>query len=273
MIRDATPADFPRIRELLIRANDAPYDISAVAGEKCLGAGYWGVPRVRIHEHGVAVTCGRFLRLLAVEREHRGRGIGTALLRDSGASVIAAEPGNYFTPGVVEGGWLERRGFTVTARTTNMHVSIRDGFGAPLSSAALFGRAADPPTHPKSAAEDSGAPKVVPPSSILPFIEREFGKIWAFEAARATAALYLEDIGFAVIEANNRGLGTFGPFGVAKAHRGKGHGSILVRAALGELARIGYERAIIPWTDAIDFYRKACGAEPAHTFLTYTSRP
>ena len=251
MIRDASAADLPRIRELLISANDSPYDISPVAEEKCFGAGYWGAPRVRLHDYGVTVTCGRFLRILAVEREHRGRGIGTALLRDSGASVIAAEPGNYFTPGVVEGGreagWLEGRGFRSTARTTNMHVSL-ETFGG-------------------------GAPNAVAPGSILPFIEREFGKIWAFEAARARAAFYLEDIGFAVIEANNRGLGTFGPFGVAKAHRGKGHGAILLRAALSELNRLGYERAVIPWTDAMSFYRKACGAEPAHPFLTYTSRP
>ena len=43
--------------------------------------------------------------------------------------------------------------------------------------------------------------------------------------------------------------------------------------SLEELAATGFSRAIIPWTDAISFYRKACGAEPAHRFLTYTSRP
>jgi hypothetical protein len=42
----------------------------------------------------------------------------------------------------------------------------------------------------------------------------------------------------------------------------------LLNASLADLRRLGYERAVIPWTDAIDFYRKACGAEVGARFVT-----
>lgn len=254
MIRDATPDDLPRIRDLLASANDAPCDIGPVAEEKCFGRGVSGAPRVRLHEHGLAVSCGRYLRVLAVDRVHRGRGIGTALLRDSGAEVIAAEPGNYFTPGVWPelGVFFERRGYRQSGSTWNLLAAVGS---APPREAARSWRVAP----------DDG--------QFLSFVERQFGPIWAFEAKRAAAAFYIPHTGFAVIEANNRGLGTFGPFGVAEEHRGRGHGAMLVQTALAELARMGFSRAIIPWTDALSFYRKACGAEAAQRFLTYTSRP
>lgn len=208
------------------------------------------MPRVRVYEDaGIAVSCGRYLRLLAVLPERRGSGIGTALLRDSGAAVIGAEPGNYFLPGILErdAGFFTRRGYVQTASTWNLHVDLVSS--APLPDPALQAPIDD---------------------SFLSFVRREFGRTWAFEASRAAAGFYIPDVAFAVIEANNRGLGTFGPTGVAKALRGRGHGRAVLLAALAALARRGYPRAIIPWTDAVDFYRRTCGAEPAHRFVTLT---
>lgn len=112
---------------------------------------------------------------------------------------------------------------------------------------------------------------------VLAFIENEFGRIWRFEAARAfendpPTMFYVEVdgeiAGFAAHDANNRGLGFFGPTGVARAHRGRGLGGRLLKASLADLGRLGYEQAIIAWTDAIDFYRKACGATVADRFVT-----
>lgn len=250
MIRTATPADLPLIREILSRANDAPYDIGAVAEEKCFGDGVSGRPVVRLFgEHGVAVTCGRYLRLIAVDRDQRRRGIGSRLLEDSRASVAFAEAGNYFTPGVYDRdagtlAFFRARRFVETAETWNL-------------------------TADTSAGEAAGATLRTPPlGEIVEFVRREFGKIWAFEVARARMAVFIPDTGFAVIEANNRGLGTFGPAGVRSSERGRGHGRTLLLAALGELRRAGFARAIIPWTDAIEFYRRSCGAEPAHRFVT-----
>jgi hypothetical protein len=39
VLRAATPADLPQIRQLAARANDAPYDFAIVAEEKCFGRG------------------------------------------------------------------------------------------------------------------------------------------------------------------------------------------------------------------------------------------
>jgi GNAT superfamily N-acetyltransferase len=205
---------------------------------------------------GAAVRCGKWLRILAVEREWRGRGLGTALLEDAKAAVIGAEPGNYFTPGVLDGGFFEKRGYRETARTWNL----------------LWSAAALPPLSSQS----GGKP---PHAKTLDFIEREFGKIWRFEAAKAferdIPTIAVERVngelaGFAAWDVNNRGLGFFGPTGVRKDLRGRGIGCRLLHVALHDLtARLGYQNVVIPWTDALDFYAKCCGAKPANQFMTF----
>jgi len=265
LIRDASRNDLNALRALFARANDAPYDLAAVAEEKCFGHGMAGAPTVRALDGdgriaGAAVTCGRFLRMLIVDRDTRGQGIGTALLADAesrGASVIFAEPGNYFTPGVLDGAFFRRRGYVETRSTWNLHVELT---GLALVESPLVRRV----THDES-------------DRVLDFIERELGRIWRFEAAKAFQSDVVQAFiaeadgsvtGFAVHDVNNRGLGFFGPAGVARTMRGRGLGCALVQASLADLRRLGYSRAVIPWTDAIDFYRKCCGAEPAHRFVT-----
>jgi GNAT superfamily N-acetyltransferase len=249
VIRDASRADLPSIRELLLRANDAPYDIGKVAEEKCFGAGFEGPPRVRIFGdfEGVAVSCGKHLRILAVDRERRGRGIGTALLRDSNPLVVAAEPGNYFTPGISEdvAKFFRKRGYVETARTQNVIC-------------------------------ESGGQEILPVLTrdrerVLAFIDKNFGQIWRFEASKGKTIFYVEVdgeiAGFSTHDANNRGLGWFGPTGVAQSHRGRGLGRALLLASLADLRRLGYHRVVIPWTDAIEFYRKTCEAQIESRFV------
>lgn len=259
MIRTATRADLPALRELFTRANDSPYDLAAVAEEKCFGHGIAGAPTTRIFEAGdtivgAAVTCGKWLRILAVDRNARRRGIGTALLGDE--SIVFAEPGNYFTPGVLVDdhgtrAFFRARGFAERQTTWNLEVNLH-----------AIERAAIEGTAIRANAE-----------AMLPFVEREFGRIWRFEAAKAfetdppTAFVDENLTGFAVHDVNNRGLGFFGPTGVEKSSRGKGIGCRLLLASLADLRRLGYRKAVIPWTDALDFYRKCCGAEPAHQFV------
>jgi GNAT superfamily N-acetyltransferase len=114
---------------------------------------------------------------------------------------------------------------------------------------------------------------------VLAFVEREFGRIWRFEAAKAferelPPAFVTEEegelTGFAVHDVNNRGLSWFGPTGVMKTMRGRGAGGRLLLASLADLHRLGYAHAVIPWTDALEFYRKVCGATPSHQFVTMT---
>ncbi|HEX9983323.1 MAG TPA: GNAT family N-acetyltransferase [Thermoanaerobaculia bacterium] len=256
MIRTATPADLPAILELLRDSNDAPYDITLVAEEKCFEPGFAGSPTTRIYgdADGLAVSCGKTLRLLAVRRDRRHQGIGTALLRDArNVSVIAAEAGNYFTPGIVETdtaslAFFRKRGFTEERWTWNLETTLRE--------------------YP---AQD--VQRVTDPEPVLAFIEREFGRIWRFEASKNPATLFYtandgEITGFGGYDLNNRGLAWFGPTGVAKAQRGRGLGRQLLLACLTELWRQGHRKAIIPWTDALEFYRRSCGAEPAHRYVT-----
>ncbi len=266
MIRTACVHDLPRLRALFVSANDAPYDLAAVAEEKCFGPGFTGEPVVRVWGdfEGVAVTCGRHVRLLVVARDVRRRGIGSALLKDAeehGADVIAAEPGNYFTPGVVDTdlascAFFRKHGYIETRFTHNL---VADP-----------GQASAGPDVRRATLDDA--------ARVLDFIEKEFGKIWRFEAAAAfdedPPRVFITEenggiTGFAVHDVNNRGLGFFGPTGVARSMRGRGLGCILLRASLEDLHQLGYERAVIPWTDALEFYRKCSGALPAHRFIAF----
>ncbi len=252
VIRAAAASELPAIRDLLTRANDAPYELAKVAEEKCFGSGFEGQPQVRVYGDydGISVTCGKYLRILAVDRARRRRGIGSALLEEAesrGARVIAAEPGNYFTPGVLEplAPFFAARGYTETARVHNLIVE-------PL-----------PESIPSEVRRDG--------ERVLDFIEHDFGPIWRFEARRGASVFYAQDgeeiVGFCTHEANNRGLGSFGPTGVRISARGRGLGKLLALASLADLRRLGYHRAVIPWTDETEYYRKSCGARIAHRFV------
>lgn len=264
MIRRLSRNDLHSVRALLARANDAPYDIATVAEEKCFGQGFEGEAVATVYGDfdGVAVTCGKHLRLIAVDRQRRRRGIGRALLRDAesrGARVIAAEPGNYFTPGVVASDhasltFFQSLGYGETARTQNLEAELSGAQAIPSlrSGQALPARS--------DRRED-----------VLDFIERYFGPIWRFEASLGATIFYVEHegqiAGFSTHDANNRGLGFFGPTGVAPQCRGLGFGRQLLLASLADLHRLGYSRAVIPWTESVEFYRKACDAAIAHHFL------
>jgi GNAT superfamily N-acetyltransferase len=258
MLRPLSRADLPRIRELFARANDMPYSLVRVAEEKCFGRGMAGEPEGRVAGdfEGVSVTCGKHLRILAVDRARRGRGVGTALLRDAesrGARVVAAEPGNYFTPGVPESMTGFFRGYRETASTHNLVAEEL------------------PQEIPPGVVRVASATR----EAVLSFVEQEFGRIWRFEAEKAEERLFYVELdgaiaGFAANDANNRGLGFFGPTGVALPFRGRGLGKRLLLASLADLRRLGYARAVIPWTDAIAFYQRACGAKVEQRFVTMT---
>jgi GNAT superfamily N-acetyltransferase len=262
VLRTALPADLSALRALFARANDAPYDLAAVAGEKCFGAGVSGAPEVRLFGDvdGAAVICGKYLRILAVDRAKRRRGIGSALLADAvarGARVAFAEPGNYFLPGVLDPSFFAKHGWLATASTQNLETT-----SLPTALPPGVTRA----THARR-------------DEILAFIEREFGRIWRFEVTpafdRESPPVFITEdggtiTGFAAHDVNNRGLGFFGPTGVAAALRGRGRGRRLLLASLADLRAIGFTRVVIPWTDAIAFYAKSCGAVVAQRFVTMT---
>ncbi|HEX7707675.1 MAG TPA: GNAT family N-acetyltransferase [Thermoanaerobaculia bacterium] len=278
MIRTAWPHDLPALQAFLARANDAPYDLAAVTEEKCFSHGVSGSPVTRVIEDagvivGAAVSCGRWLRLLAVARERRREGLGRQLLRDAeehGVAVVAAEAGNYFTPGVDMSDTGTCEFFTAnryiqTRWTYNLDADLGSIRESPATSGEITLRR---PRHHEA-------------DRVLEFVDREFGRIWRFEAARAfgrdVPPLFISEedgriTGFAAHDVNNRGLGFFGPTGVTIEMRGRGIGRALLLASLADLRDMGYRRVVIPWTDLLEFYRRACGAEPAHRFVAFAKQ-
>lgn len=259
------PSDLAAIEELLASANDTPYAVEKVAAEKCFGDAPGGSSLVLLagegaHLDGIAVLASRGLRLLAVRRESRGRGIGSALLaeaerRASDRIELFVGAGNYFLPGVPESTgslieFLPRRGYLPQDYALNLEADLSH----PAIPAGL------PPGVERVTAATAGEARA--------FIEREFGRLWAWESMLALrndpATLFVSReegriAGFAACEANNRGLGFFGPAGVHSSLRGKGRGRDLLLAALSDLRRLGYERGTISWAANAGFYQRCCG--------------
>lgn len=63
--------------------------------------------------------------------------------------------------------------------------------------------------------------------------------------------------------------GALGPIGIAKSIRGQGHGGALLGKALEAMAASGVQRAIIDWTNLVDFYGKF-GFEPTRQYRSLT---
>lgn len=276
-MRTAEAEDHDELRELFDGANDAPYPLAPVFTEK-LRAGHDGEAHttvVTLDGRIVAgmIACGSYLRILAVGREHRRRGLGAQLLRraeehaaanGSARLVAAAEPGNYFTPGIHDAdtgtiGFLERRGYSRTAEAVNLNADL-DG--------ATFIEASLSPHVVAASPEDR--------NEVIQWIAAEFGRIWAFEVSRcfehALPSLYLhreggEIRGFSAHAANNGALGTYGPAGVARQWRRHGIGRGLLLASLADLRERGFGNVIIQWAAALEFYEKTCGARLGDRFI------
>lgn len=107
-------------------------------------------------------------------------------------------------------------------------------------------------------------------TKILTFVRENFeDEGWVSECERAIfndpISCYIavkdeEVIGFACYDATAKGV--FGPMGIKETARGKGIGEALLRACLHSMKEKGYAYAAIGWvTDAVEFYKKAVGAE------------
>lgn len=268
---------------LVVDASDAPYPLGPVAEEKVFGQGVGGPPEHLLHEQGgrllgAAVVCGRFLRLLAVDRASRRHGIGSALLSRAEEAVrargertitVGGEPGNYFVPGVLASDadarrFFERRGYTVADEPQHLVADLGDLAGRPTL-------AAPPGVVIERASQATRA-------AIEAFVSATFSEGWRFEVSHAFAApsppLFAAwrdgaVVGFSAHDVNNRGLGFYGPAGVHPAERGAGLGAALLRASLADLAARGHARTIIPWVSTVDFYRKVAGARVAERFALH----
>ncbi len=257
-----------------------------VAEEKLFGAAPQG-PSVALGAWdgealvGVAALTARWVRVLAVEPRARGRGIGSGLLaaceahaRAHGEISLSALdlPGNYLAPGIdVDNvdtlAWLARRGWTRGPDLrTNVLIDVRDNPRVSAARAASLAAVLAARGYRIRRAH-------VNEVSLLDWVEHEFGGAWRFELVRAMATgpvgVHVALAGgggggggaycaFAAHDANNRGLGWFGPTGTCAAHRGQGLGEALLLACLVD---VGAEHAQceVAWIGPRAFYDKVAG--------------
>jgi len=299
-LRALSADDLPLVHSLL--ADACLYDEAAeVAEEKLFGPGpeaaapeaigafARGPDRARLpdrHLLGVAASSARWVRLLAVHPDDRGRGVGSALLaavesRIAGRGAPLArtldQPGNYLAPGIdarnrqtIE--WAERRGYRPLRENTNLLLPVVDNPRVtPARAAELARLAADAGYEVRRARPSDRA-------ALLPQVALAFSRAWAFEVERALdqrpPAVHIavtrpggELAAFAAHDGNNRGLGWFGPGGTLEPHRKHGLGEALLLACMVDVAAAGLEVCTVAWIGPRAFYERVAGPAGERRFV------
>ena len=239
---------------------------------------------------GVIAMAGRWVKLFAVDPTRRGQGVGSQLLdlartwvrtRGGGGKLrFMDHPGNYLSPGLdlrEEAGraWVAEHGFRVVSENINLRVpmvgnpKVSDEHGADLVAKA---RAAGYEVRRVGRGE----------REVLCQVAAEaFAAAWAFELGRAMdqnpPAVFAawkggRPVAFAGHDANNSGLGWFGPAGTLTAHRGHGLGEALLVQCLLDV-RDKPEGGVIAWIGPRAFYEKAAGAIDDRRFVVLEEFP
>jgi GNAT superfamily N-acetyltransferase len=283
-LRALSADDLPLIHALLAEA--CVYDAAAqVAEEKLFGPapgpddrpasiGAFATGRLV----GIAVSSQRWIRLLAVHPQSRGKGVGSALLAAAESRIAARgeplartldQPGNYLAPGIDARNrdtlaWAERRGYRRLRENANLLLPVQGNPRVtPARAAELAGRAA-------AAGYDVRRARPADRAALTAQIALAFSPGWAFEVGRASdsdpPAVHVaaaRDTGelaaFAAHDGNNRGLGWFGPAGTFEPHRRRGLGEALLVACLLDVAAAGLAVGTIAWVGPRAFYERAAG--------------
>jgi GNAT superfamily N-acetyltransferase len=271
-----------------IAAPDSAVDPSASADEKpdAIGAFLRG-PTASSSQRliGAVVTSQRWIRLIAVHPDKRGRGVGSALLAAAESRVAARgsplvrtldQPGNYLAPGIDERNvdtvtWFERRSYRRVRENSNLLLPVRENPKVtPARAQEMARRAADAGYEVRRARRAERA-------ALSPQIALGFSRAWAFEVDRALdqdpPAVHVamtrtgELAGFAAHDGNNSGLGWFGPAGTFEQHRQHGLGEALLLACLVDVAEAGFDVCTIAWIGPRAFYERAAGPARERRFI------
>ncbi len=223
-----------------------------------------------------------YVRLMAVDRAYRRRGVGGELLgelerrlKERGAQTVQIFdcPHNYYSPGVdfrytETFCFLQKHGYEMYRENHNLvcDLDVDDWPDLDEQAASM----AEHGIEVRRARPDDRA-------SIDAFLD-EHWPAWRFEVHGAmendpiTLHIGLMDgktVAFSGCQGNNKGLSWFGPMGTSPILRGKGIGAILLRLCLRDLARQGWPTAIIPWVGPVRFYARFCGARIDRCFWAY----
>lgn len=207
-----------------------------------------------------------WITAFGVDPAVRASGLGSALLdatldrlRTLGRKrvTLSTYVPNYFTPGAdiaayADGiAFLERRGFTITARPLSMRAELT-GFRTPpdIATAADRLRAEGIVVRPVEPHD------IVP---VLQFIRQHLPTDWQREASGVFQDLFTGDprtVGMVIALDGERVLGyaehrneRFGPFGVDETLRNRGIGRVLLATMLTEMLKKNYHAAWFLWTD------------------------
>lgn len=222
-----------------------------------------------------------YIKLMAVEEEHRRKGIATAMYRSLeqhfrekgvGAVRIYDVPLNYLVPGI-DPRYTEavcfamKQGFVRNGEAVNMTVDL--GFSDWNTTAEVEAL--------KEKQVEIRRLKSADLPQLIHFIKAEWA-LWEFELTLAAhhtpptvfIALSRDKIvAFAAYDGNNIGTGWFGPMGTDPGSRGLGLGKILLYKCLEEMKNRGVATATIPWVAPIGFYAHHAGARISRVFWRY----
>ncbi len=235
---------------------------------------------------GLVVTSQRWIRLIAVHPDKRGRGVGSALLAaaesrvaERGAPVVRTldQPGNYLAPGIDERNldtvaWFERRGYRRVRENSNLLLPVRENPKVtPARAQEMARRAGELGYEVRRARRAERA-------ALSAQIADGFSRAWAFEVDRAIdqdpPAVHValthsggQLVAFAAHDGNNSGLGWFGPAGTLEQHRQHGLGEALLLACLVDVAEAGFDVCTIAWIGPRAFYERAAGPARERRFV------
>ena|GEM_PF-476815 len=207
-----------------------------------------------------------WIPLFAVHRADRRRGVGSALFNSIEAGLAARDcreiwisnyTPHYWTPGVDVDAYadaipfLQHRRYTVVSRPLSMSVSLGSDWRVPAWAndkiESLAGKSVELVTFSPDWTD-----------SLLRFLAGEFPGDWERHLTETMNAIFANyrdrsDVMLAIRDGQILGFAQrdaerFGPFGIARAHRGEGIGAALLYRMLLEMQRRGAGRAWFMWT-------------------------
>lgn len=225
-----------------------------------------------------------YIKLMAVEKQNRKQGIAKAMyvqleqyFEDIGVDAVRIYdvPLNYFMPGIdphytAAVCFAERMGFKRNGDTSNLTVDLQTQDWAVNSE---IDRLKQQDVQVSRATDAD--------YSELTELLGEDWKLWQYEVERALEStppsIHIARFSgkiraFSAHNANNKGMGWFGPMLTHDDLRGKGIGEVLLKLCLQDMKDEGLKKSIIPWVGPIPFYAHHANAKVDRVFWRFEKK-